>query len=49
MSSEKKPLITAQLKFNDSNSLQIGQKVNLAVIKNYGPFNRNIVLATLVE
>ncbi len=49
VSSEKKPLITAQLKFKEGQDLQIGQKVTLAVIKNYGPYQRNIVIATLDE
>ena len=46
---DKKPLITAQLKFFDLNKLQIGQKVHISVNLNFGPYNRNILVATLDE
>ena len=45
----KKPLITAQIKFDDGNNLKIGQKVHLSVNKNFGPYNRNIVVASIDE
>lgn len=47
--SDKKPLITAQLSFQKEENLQIGKNVTLSVNKNFGPYQRNIVIATLVE
>lgn len=47
--SERKPLITAQIKFTDVSKLKIGQIVSLSVNKNFGPYNRNIIVAKLDE
>ena len=45
--SNKKPLITAQIRFSDADKLKIGQIVTLSVNKNFGPYNRNIVIASI--
>ncbi len=45
--SDKKPLITAKLSFKDLSKLKIGQTVSLMVNKNFGPFNRNIIVASV--
>ena len=42
-----KPLITAQLRVNETNKLKIGQNVTLFVNNKYGPFNRTIVVASV--
>ena len=47
--SDKKPLITAKLSFQNEENLKIGKSVHLSVIKNFGPYQRNIVIATIDE
>lgn len=49
VSSDKKPLITAQVKFQKDENLKIGQKASLSVLNNFGPYHRNIIIATLDE
>ena len=44
-----KPLITAKITFQNESKLQIGQKVHISVNKNFGPYNRNILVASIDE
>ena len=44
---ENKPLLTAKLLFNDEKTLKIGQNVTLSVNNKFGPFQRNILIATV--
>lgn len=44
---EKKPLLTAKLAFKNEKDLQIGVKTYLSVLKNFGPYQRNILVATI--